>query len=125
VIGNVAPERVAPGFTGRLFFLDTLGCLLEDRPGFEPGTLFRFVHRVGRLQKNRDIQYPSPPDQAVDTRADQLGKSTPLNAAYYPVIGKIQGLPNVIWTIFLNFGLECGELQDGQMKPSLKSLPAR
>jgi hypothetical protein len=64
----------------------------------------------------------SPLDQAVDTRVDQLVKSTPLNAAYYPVIGKIQGLPKVIWTIFLNFGLEFGEPQDGQMKPSMKSV---
>ena len=44
VIGNVAPERMALGLTGRFFFLDpTTG--LVDRPGFEPGALFRFVHR--------------------------------------------------------------------------------
>src|SRR5438445_3384777 len=50
--GNVAPERVAPRFTGRLFFLRPAEMLrMGRRP--EPGTLIRFVHRARCLQKTR------------------------------------------------------------------------
>jgi hypothetical protein len=45
---DVAPERVAPGFTGRFVFLEAAAGLW-DQPGLEPGTLFRFTHRLNSL----------------------------------------------------------------------------
>jgi hypothetical protein len=61
VIGNAAPEWMAPRLTGRLFVFDSIRGPVDHRPVLEPaGSRFRFVHRVGCLQKDIDIQY-SPP----------------------------------------------------------------
>src|SRR5262249_42148356 len=62
VIRDVTPERMASGLTGRLFFLDAAASgLVRGRPWCEPGTLFRFVHRLRCLQLDIDIQAPIQP----------------------------------------------------------------
>src|SRR5262249_7197839 len=91
-VGNVAPERVTPWFTGRFFFLDPTGSL-GDRPGNEPGALIRFTHRFGCLQLDSDIQYPCSTSWGWDSPA---GGSTPYKAAWYRELPKIQGLPDPI-----------------------------
>src|SRR5581483_8139339 len=51
-IGDMTPERMAFGFTGRFFVVVTAAGLVQ-RPRVEPGTLFRFTHRLGCLQKTQ------------------------------------------------------------------------
>src|SRR6516165_3372835 len=74
-VWNIAPERMAPGFTGRLFFLDPTQ-ILGNRAWLEPGALFAFVHRWGCLQKTK-ISSTGPQLQNQVGRACRRVRYTP------------------------------------------------
>src|SRR5271155_1603426 len=48
VIWNIAPERVAPGLTGRFFVVVARG-FTGNTARLQPGSLFRFAHRLTDL----------------------------------------------------------------------------
>src|SRR6185437_7263109 len=52
VIGDVAPERMAPGLTGRFFLIESAAGFVNG-PRLEAGALFRFTHRPRCLQKTQ------------------------------------------------------------------------
>ena len=58
LIGNVAPERVAPRFTGRLVFLDPAVVVGDTGPGRARSALQIRSSRRDASNKNRDVKSP-------------------------------------------------------------------
>ena len=96
VIGDVAPERVAPWLTGRFFFIDP-ALSLSDCPGIDPGVLISFTHLFEYLHQDLDITCRLPPSQSFIWMPYTAGSSASFsNAACYREVLKIQGLPDPI-----------------------------